>query len=97
MCIWPNPLNMLTLTSQQWNKRTSAMEVALDGTGIIAVLVRTVVWPETTSLLENNDKCNFNWSLWGTPHTGQAKLLDCNEFQGNVAGQNYRCFPVMNT
>ena len=36
------------------------------------------------ALLENNDKCNFNWSLWGDTHIGQAKLLDCNQIQHHV-------------
>ena len=36
------------------------------------------------SLLENNDKCNLNWSLWGASHIGQAKLVDCNQIQSHV-------------
>ena len=36
------------------------------------------------TLLENNDKCNFNWSLWGASHIGQAKRVDCNQIQGHV-------------
>ena len=36
------------------------------------------------SLLENNDKCNFNWSLWGASHIGQANLVDCNQIQLRV-------------
>ena len=48
--------------------------------------------PQKTSLLENNDKCHFNWSLWGASYIGQAKLLDCNQIQRHVF---IAVFPVM--
>ena len=35
------------------------------------------------TLLGNNDKCNYNWSLWGASHIGQAKVIDCNHIQGH--------------
>ena len=43
-----------------------------------------VVLNNRLALLENNDKCNFNWSLWGASHVGLAKLVDCNQIQGHV-------------
>ena len=39
-------------------------------------------WSSVT-LIENNDKFSFNWSLLGTPQIGQGKLVDCNQIQGH--------------
>ena len=39
--------------------------------------------------LATTTKWNFNWSLWGVSHLGQAYLLDCNQIQSHVAGNNW--------
>ena len=47
------------------------------------------------TLVEIIAKWNLNLSLWGVSHLGQGKLLDCNQIQGNVTGQNWRLFLVL--
>ena len=47
------------------------------------------------TLVKIIDKRNLNWSLCSVSHLRQGKLLDCNQIQGHVAGQNWRLFLVM--
>ena len=51
--------------------------------------INSIIVSNAISYLATITKWNFNWSLWGVSHLGQAKLLDCNQIQSHVAGNNW--------
>ena len=56
---------------------------------ILFLAPQSVKFEYVTSYLATTTKWNFNWSLWGVSHLGQAELLDCNQIQSHVAGNNW--------